>query len=155
MHKHIKKVPNFPSENKHPDGIDNPVMTENLMSRESNIWSHGYQLELTDGTWYELITKINIPGSENDLGIEDKEINMISELRDLYLGSKYNLGFGDDNSYFEIHIYNEEDVATLDLFLLSIESIYGNPQQAEQKRNDNYANCLQTIKDLKDIHLKQ
>ena len=153
MQKHIKTEPNFPSESKHPDGIDNPIMTEKLMSRESNIWSHGYQLELTNGTWYELITKVTIPGSENDPNTEDKEIEMISELRDLYHGSNFNLGFGDDNSYFEVHVYNEEEVATLDLFLLSIESIYGNPLQTEKENNDYYVNCLQKIKDLKGLHL--
>tara|TARA_B110000858_G_C17738221_1_gene443590 strand:- start:533 stop:1000 length:468 start_codon:yes stop_codon:yes gene_type:complete len=155
MQNHIVEIPDYPNENEYPDGIDNPIITETLKSRGSAIWSHGYQLEVGDGIWYELITKDNIPGVENDPEIADKETDMICELRDLYSASDFNLQreYG-DNSYFTIHVYNKETVATLDLFITSIESIYGNSDQTMQEINNTYSKSLQSIKDLIELYSK-
>ena len=155
MQNHITKIPNYPNENKYPDGIDDPIVTEALKDRTSAIWSHGYQLDVEEGIWYELITKDVIPWSENDADLADREIEMICELRNLYSGSDFNLQreYG-DNSYFTIHVFHEENVASLDLFLTSIESIYGNSDQNIQEKNDIYMSGLKIVKDLNELYKK-
>ena len=155
MQNHITEIPDYPDENKYPDGIDDPIVTEILKDRTSTIWSHGYQLDVEGGIWYELITKDAIPWCENDADLEDREIDMICELRNFYSGSDFNLQreYG-DNSYFTIHVFHKEDVASLDLFLTSIESIYGNSDQNIQEKNDIYLSSIKNIKDLNELYKK-
>ena len=52
MQNHITEIPDYPDENKYPDGIGDPIVTEILKDRTSTIWIHGYQLDVEGGVWY-------------------------------------------------------------------------------------------------------
>ena len=108
----------------YPDGIDDPKITDYLVSRDSgHVWKNGFQLKVEDGTWYEVYFKdrAHEDGSECDKELNNGEETLIRTLSSLYKGSD----FGLFAPYGQITFYvsDKEELLDEDLLLSSFEKI--------------------------------
>ncbi len=108
----------------YPDGIDDPNITDYLVSRDSgHVWKNGFQLKVEDGTWYEVYFKdrAHEDGSECDKELNNGEETLIRTLSSLYKGSD----FGLFAPYGQITFYvsDKEELLDEDLLLSSFEKI--------------------------------
>lgn len=134
----------------HVDGIDDPCINDVLLSRnaEENYWSNGFQLEVEDGTWYEiyLSDRAHGDGPRSYQDLDNKELGMIKALQNLYKGSHFK-NF-EDSGQITFYVSQKEELLTWDRFLSSIEAIYKNNSLNQDIAEDDYRSNLKFLTGL-------
>jgi hypothetical protein len=133
----------------HVDGIDDPRINDVLLDRntEENYWSNGFQLEVEEGTWYEiyLLERAHGDGLRSYKDLDNKESEMINALQNLYKGS--NFEYFKDYGQITFYVSQKEEILTLDRLLSSVEAIY-KKNSLNQDIEDEYRHNLKFLTEL-------
>lgn len=133
----------------HVDGIDDPRINDVLLDRntEENYWSNGFQLEVEDGTWYEIYIseRAHGDGLRSYKDLDNKESEMINALQNLYKGS--NFEYFKDYGQITFYVSQKEEILTLDRLLSSVEAIY-KKNSLNQDIEDEYRHNLKFLTEL-------
>ncbi|MDA8955590.1 DUF4116 domain-containing protein [Gammaproteobacteria bacterium] len=134
----------------HVDGIDDPRINDVLLDRntEENYWSNGFQLEVEDGTWYEiyLSERAHGDGLRSYKDLDNKESEMINALQNLYKGS--NFEYFKDYGQITFYVSQKEEILTWDRLLSSVEAIYKNNSLNQDIEEDDYSHNLKFLTEL-------
>ena len=134
----------------HVDGINDPLINDVLLDRntEENYWSNGFQLEVEDGTWYEiyLSERAHGDGLRSYKDLDNKESEMINALQNLYKGS--NFEYFKDYGQITFYVSQKEEILTWDRLLSSVEAIYKNNSLNQDIEEDDYRHNLKFLTEL-------
>jgi len=118
----------------YPDGIDDPKITDYLVSRDfGHVWKNGFQLKVEDGTWYEVYFKdrAHEDGSECDKALNAKEKKLTQLISSLYKRS--DLGLFALYGQITFYVSDKEELLDEDLLLSSFEQINSNQKEVLDK----------------------
>lgn len=128
------------------DGINDPSISTPITRRPAKIFHRGYQLRVDRGMWYELYVKNRDDGPMSYESLDDKEMEMIEAIKEVFLGC-YMDNF---EAYGQCTFYvsDKQEVLTLDKFLQCIESIYVNPDDGSDFDEAIFNENLSYLKNL-------